>query len=135
LKEITDSWQQRVWEGQLFSDQKVIDFLREEQIIFTTWKELMERYFIGYVNRDDEACGDSTPCYPAIQEAIDAANSGATIKIAEGSYDEALTSSSSKDLTLQGGWDSIFTSQSLTTTVNSLTISNGSITVDNLIIQ
>jgi len=135
LKEITDSWQQRVWEGQLFSDQKVIDFLREEQIIFTNWKELMERYF-SYVNKDDETCDDSTPCYPTIQEATDAASSGATtIKIAEGSYDEALTLSSSKDLTLQGGWDSTFTSQSSTTTVNSLTISNGSITVDNLVIQ
>ena len=135
LKEITDSWQQRVWEAQLFADQEVIDFLKDEQIIFTNWKELMERLF-NYVNKDDETCGDSTPCYPTIQEAIDAASSGAaTIKIAEGSYDEALTLSSSKDLTFQGGWDSTFTSQSSTTTVNSLTISNGSITVDNLVIQ
>jgi len=135
LKEITDSWQQRVWEAQLFADQEVIDFLREEQIIFTNWKELMERLF-NYVNKDDDTCADSTPCYPTIQEAIDAASSGAaTIKIAEGSYDEALTLSSSKDLTLQGGWDSTFTSQSSTTTVNSLAISNGSITVDNLVIQ
>ena len=134
LKEITDSWQQRVWEGQLFSDQKVIDFLREEQIIFTTWKELMERTF-SYVNRNDETCGDSRPCYPAIQEAIDAANSGATLKIAQGSYGENLVLKSSKDLTLQGGWDFTFTSQSSTTTVNSLTISNGSIAVDNLVIQ
>ncbi len=135
LKEITDSWQQRVWEAQLFADQEVIDFLREEQIIFTSWKELMERLF-NYVNKDDETCADNTPCYPTIQEAIDAASSGATtIKITEGSYDEALTLSSSKDLTLQGGWDSTFTSQPSTTTVNSLTISNGSITVENLVIQ
>jgi len=135
LKNNVSDWQQRVWEAQLFADQEVIDFLREEQIIFTSWKELMERLF-NYVNKDDETCGDSTPCYPTIQEAIDAASSGAaTIKIAEGSYDEALTLSSSKDLTFQGGWDSTFTSQSSTTTVNSLTISNGSITVDNLVIQ
>jgi len=135
LKEITDSWQQRVWEAQLFADQEVIDFLNEEQIIFTNWKELMERLF-NYVNKDDETCADSTPCYPTIQEAIDAASSGAaTIKISEGSYDEALTLSSSKDLTLQGGWDSTFTSQPSSTTVNSLTISNGSITVDNLVIR
>jgi len=135
LKEITDSWQQRVWEAQLFADPEVIDFLREEQIIFTNWKELMERCF-SYVNKDDETCGGNTPCYSTIQAAIDAASSGVTtIKIAEGSYDEALTLSSSKDLTLQGGWDSTFTSQSSTTTVNSLAISNGSITVDNLVIQ
>ena len=135
LKEITDSWQQRVWEAQLFADQEVIDFLNEEQIIFTNWKELMERLF-NYVNKDDETCADSTPCYPTIQEAIDAASSGAaTIKISEGSYDEALTLSSSKDLNLQGGWDSTFTSQPSSTTENSLTISNGSITVDNLVIR
>jgi len=101
LKNNVSDWQQRVWEAQLFADQEVIDFLREEQIIFTSWKELMERLF-NYVNKDDETCGDSTPCYPTIQEAIDAASSGAaTIKIAEGSYDEALTLSSSKDLTFK----------------------------------
>ena len=136
LKDIPESWQRRiVWEAQILADQEVIDFLKEEQIIFTTWKELMERHFISYVNRDDETCGNSTPCYPAIQEAIDAANSGATIKITQGSYGENLVLKSSEDLTLQGGWDFTFTSQSSTTTVNSLTISNGSIAVDNLVIQ
>jgi len=79
------------------------------------------------------SCGGNTPCYSTIQAAIDAASSGNAIKIAEGSYDEALSLSSSKDLTLQGGWDSAFTSQSSNTTVNSLTISNGSIEVDKLI--
>ena len=81
------------------------------------------------------SCGDNTPCYSTIQTAIDAASSGNAIKIAEGSYDEALTLSSSIDLTLQGGWDSTFTSQSSNTTVNSLTISNGSIEVDKLILH
>ncbi|MBC8417946.1 MAG: hypothetical protein H8E10_05070 [Desulfobacterales bacterium] len=81
------------------------------------------------------SCGGNAPCYSTIQAAIDAASSGNTIKIAEGSYDEALSLSSSKDLTLQGGWDSTFTSQSLNTTVKSLTISNGSIEVDKLILQ
>jgi len=81
------------------------------------------------------SCGGNTPCYSTIQAAIDAASSGKTIKIAGGSYDEALTLSSSKDLTLQGGWDSTFTSQSSNTTVNSLTISNGSIEVDKVILQ
>ena len=80
-------------------------------------------------------CGGNAPCYSTIQTAIDAASSGNAIKIAEGSYDEALSLSSSKDLTLQGGWDSTFTSQSSNTTVNSLTISNGSIEVDKLILQ
>ena len=45
------------------------------------------------------------------------------------------TLDTTKDLTLSGGWDSTFTIQSSITTVNSMTISNGSITVDNLVIQ
>jgi predicted glycoside hydrolase/deacetylase ChbG (UPF0249 family)/predicted neuraminidase len=44
LKSITGSWQQRVWEGKMFSDPKVQNFLKEEGIIITTWKEIMERY-------------------------------------------------------------------------------------------
>jgi len=81
------------------------------------------------------SCGGNTPCYFTIQAAIDATHSGYTIKIAQGGYGEDLTLSSSKDLNLQGGWNSSFTAKLSTTTVNSLTISNGSITVDNLVIQ
>ncbi|MEN8202430.1 MAG: polysaccharide deacetylase family protein [Bacteroidota bacterium] len=44
LKGITNSWQQRVWEYEMFGDQELIDFFREEGIIFTNWKEVMERF-------------------------------------------------------------------------------------------
>lgn len=44
LKTITNSWQQRVWETQLFSDPEVIQFFKNEGIVFTNWKELMERH-------------------------------------------------------------------------------------------
>jgi hypothetical protein len=53
----------------------------------------------------------------------------------KGTYDEDIIIDQSYGLTLSGGWDSTFPSQSSTTTVNSLTISNGSITVDNLVIR
>jgi len=88
-----------------------------------------------YVDKDDYTCGAKTPCYSTIQEAINAASSRATIKIPDGTYDEDLNLSSSNDLTLSGGWDSTFTTQSSTTTVNSLTISNGVVTVDSMVIQ
>jgi len=81
------------------------------------------------------SCGGNTPCYSTVLAAVDAATSGATIKIAEGTYDENLNLNSSKEVTIQGGWDSTFTTQSSTSTVNSLTISNGAITVDNLVVQ
>jgi predicted glycoside hydrolase/deacetylase ChbG (UPF0249 family)/predicted neuraminidase len=44
LKSITGTWQQRVWEGELFSDPVVINFFRDEGIVITNWKEIMERF-------------------------------------------------------------------------------------------
>ena len=44
LKKITNSWQQRVWEAKMFSDSDVINFLKNEGILFTNWKEMMKRY-------------------------------------------------------------------------------------------
>jgi len=44
LKKITNSWQQRVWEAKMFSDPEVINFLKNEGVLFTNWKEMMKRY-------------------------------------------------------------------------------------------
>ena len=44
LKTITNSWQQRNWEAEMFKDQKVQDFLASKEIIFTNWQEIMERF-------------------------------------------------------------------------------------------
>ncbi len=44
LKTITNSWQQRVWEAELFSDPVVKKFFKDNGIILTTWKEIMERH-------------------------------------------------------------------------------------------
>ncbi|MCJ7449177.1 MAG: exo-alpha-sialidase [Bacteroidales bacterium] len=44
LKTITNSWQQRVWEAQLFSDPAVRNFFADEGVVITTWKEIMERH-------------------------------------------------------------------------------------------
>ena len=43
LKTITNSWQQRVWEAELFSDPLVKKFFEDNGIILITWKEIMER--------------------------------------------------------------------------------------------
>lgn len=87
-----------------------------------------------YVSSDGD-CRGKTPCYTSIQEAINAATTGSTIRIAQGTYDESIVLNEPKYLTLQGGWDSTFTTQSSCTTVNSITISNGTIAVDKLVIQ
>jgi len=44
LKTITNSWQQRSWESQMFSDPDLIEFFKDEGIIFTNWQEIMERF-------------------------------------------------------------------------------------------
>ena len=87
-----------------------------------------------YVSKDG-TCGGKSPCYTAIQAAIDAATTGAVIMVAQGTYAESTTLDKPKSLTIQGGWDSTFTTQSSNTTIPSLTISNGTLTVDNLVMQ
>jgi len=83
------------------------------------------------------SCGGKTPCYSTIQAAIDAASSGDFIKIAQGTYDEDLSLNTSKNLTLQGGWNASFTSRSSTSTLNSMTLGNseGTVTAEYLVFQ
>lgn len=47
LKSITNSWQQRSWEAQMFGDPDMIQFFEEQGIIFTNWKEIMQRFKAG----------------------------------------------------------------------------------------
>ncbi len=44
LKTITNSWQQRVWEYKMFSDPEMIQFFKDQGIIFTNWIEIMQRF-------------------------------------------------------------------------------------------
>lgn len=83
------------------------------------------------------SCGGNSPCYTSIQDAVEAESSGSVIRIAQGSCDEDLILGDAKDLTLQGGWDSSFTTRSSSTIISSITISNsqGTVTVEYLVIQ
>jgi len=47
LKTITGSWQQRMWEAKMFGDPDLIQFFKDEGIIFTNWKEIMKRFKEG----------------------------------------------------------------------------------------
>jgi len=87
-----------------------------------------------YVSQDG-TCNGNTHCYSTIQAAINAAATETTIKIVGGVYNEALILNSDKNLTLEGGYDSAFTSQSSETIANSLTINHGKITADHLVLQ
>jgi len=72
--------------------------------------------YVIYVNKDDGTCGGKNPCYGTIQEAIDAACTGTNIRITQGTYGERFVLNSSKVLTIKGGWNSAFTSQTSNTT-------------------
>ena len=114
-------------------------FCEEIQMIFENWYSFLSWdvpcTVSVYVDRDDGACGGNNPCFTSIQAAINAASTGAAIRIVQGTYDESIVLNEPKYLTLQGGWDSTFTTQPSYMTVNSLTISNGTIAVDKLVIQ
>ena len=47
LKSITNSWQQRAWEAEMFEDEEMIEFFKAEKIVFTNWKEIMKRFKAG----------------------------------------------------------------------------------------
>lgn len=81
------------------------------------------------------SCGGNIPCYASIQEAINAAVSGDTIKISQDATAEALNLITAKNLTLQGGWNPAFITQISNTTIDSLTISSGTVTAEYLVCQ
>jgi chitin disaccharide deacetylase len=43
-KTVAGSWQQRAWEVELFADPVVKEFFKDQGLIFTNWKEIMERF-------------------------------------------------------------------------------------------
>ncbi|MCA9231642.1 MAG: polysaccharide deacetylase family protein [Planctomycetales bacterium] len=44
LKRMTPDWQQRVWAMQLFEDPEVRALMAEENVVFTNWREIMQRF-------------------------------------------------------------------------------------------
>lgn len=78
-------------------------------------------------------CGGKTPCYSTIQEAINAANSGDTIKLSQGIYAETFVLNSGKQLKTQGGWDAGFTEQTpRTTSIRAPKVPNGAMSFQEL---
>jgi len=76
------------------------------------------------------------PCYISIQVAVDTAGSGSEIRIMRGTYREDITLTTSKSLTLQGGWDLSFTSQTPNTTfIKAPKATQGSLTLQMLTIK
>lgn len=65
----------------------------------------------AYVNPNDITCGGNYPCFSSIQDAINASNSGKTIKLVQGTYNETYILTGDKVLSIQGDWDPSFSQQ------------------------
>ncbi len=91
---------------------------------------------IFYVSRD-AACGSHSPCYADIDDAYRDAASFRQILIQADYYLGNLVFDQSVDVVLSGGWDSDYTGNgnAWSTVAGSLTISNGTVVIENLILE
>ena len=84
----------------------------------------------------DGSCGAKTPCFTSIQNGINSAQTFTIINITQDTFNENVTLDDPKVAILQGGWNSTFTAiQSNTTIDGSLTISDGTLIVENIVLQ
>ena len=70
---------------------------------------------LAYVSKV-EGCGGNNPCYSNIQDALNAVEDGAIIRIGQGYFLEPYALNKPKTITLQGGWDPDFTTQTANNT-------------------
>ncbi len=91
--------------------------------------------FTIYVSKDG-LCSGYNPCFPKIQNGIAIASVPSIIKITQETYNENIILDFDEEITLQGGWGADFTSNSSYTTINgSITITNGTMIIENIILQ
>ena len=84
---------------------------------------------VFYVSQES-GCGGMAPCFTTIQSAFNSASGPTTIKITQQTYNENVILDNPKDLTVQGGWNTEFTSCLYDTIIQgSLNISNGKMTI------
>jgi hypothetical protein len=88
-----------------------------------------------YVSKDNW-CNGHNNCWPNIQNGIAAVLGPSIIEITQETYDEDIVLNVDEDITLEGGWDTNFSSCSSYTTINgSMTITHGTIIIENIILK
>jgi hypothetical protein len=94
-----------------------------------------EPYIPVYVAETGD-CGGKVPCYKVLQTAINSSESFSVINVTQETYTENIVFNGPKFLSLRGGWDLTFTSSpSYTVIQGSLTISNGKLIVEYIILR
>ena len=90
-----------------------------------------------YVKLYDLMCAGKSPCYSSIQGAVNGADTCTIINATGDTYIEDVVLNNSKTFILQGGWDSTFTTIPIqsNTTIRSLNITDGKLTVGNFILN
>ncbi len=88
-----------------------------------------------YVSKDG-SCSGNNPCYSNIQNGIASASAPSAINITQEACNENVILDSAQTIYLEGGWNSTFTTNSGQTTINgSLTIRNGKMIMNKIILQ
>ena len=85
----------------------------------------------AYVSKDP-SCNGHTPCYASIGSAVGGSGDGSLIMITGDEYDETIRLTTDKNLILSGGWNSDYTTQSMKTGINALTIEKGSFSTESI---
>jgi hypothetical protein len=94
-----------------------------------------EPYIPVYVAQTGN-CGAKVPCYDVLQTGIDSSESFSIINVTQETYTENIVFNSPKYFSLRGGWDLTFTNPSSYTVIQgSLTISNGKLIVEYIILR
>ena len=86
--------------------------------------------------KTDGLCAGKTPCFASIQTGIDSVGTFTIINITQETYIEDAILGDPKVVTLQGGWDSAFTTNLSNTAIHgSLTISDGTLLIENITLE
>ncbi len=97
--------------------------------IYLTWENTI------YVSKDDW-CNGNNPCFPNIQNGIASASAPSVIKITQETYNENVVLDFDEEITLQGGWNTSFTSNSSFTIIQgSITITHGKMIIEWIIFE
>jgi len=90
---------------------------------------------IIYVSKDS-SCNGLIPCRSSVQNGIALASGPSVVEITQDTYNEYLVLNFSGEIMLGGGWNTDFTSNSSYTTLSGLiTITHGTLTLQNIILK